>query len=321
MSLSSNSGRGSFNAAPRSAEVWDGSHIPHSSRVLGATGNNLNSSNLDYMAEEFDEYLALQMSNVPVDFVSEDGLTDGTLNKYKVLYITEPDIPAKGQQAIAQWVENGGTLAMVPGAGQGDRYDEPANILASLAGCTPVERTYIPNALVLNETGMIGNAPVFGKRAGQPSKGRTVTFFTDNVPAVMQSRAGKGKIIYFSFYPGLSYGRLAIGPHLNLQISSQEDFLRNLVLTPVRIAEVRPPVEVNASYVETPMLVSSTGAAITLLNWTGADLRSIQVTAHPAFKIRKVESVTRGTIPFHTQGDLVSFSLPLGAADIIKLEP
>ncbi|HEV2248226.1 MAG TPA: hypothetical protein VGW37_16380, partial [Terriglobia bacterium] len=291
---------------PRSSEVWDGQHIPQGSRVLGVTNNNLNNQNLDYVAEEFDEYLALQMSNIPVDFVSEDGLTDGTLNKYRVLYITEPDIPSEGQQAIAQWVKNGGTLAMIPGSAQAGRYDEPANILTSLAGSLPRQRTYIPYAFALKNTGTIGKARAFGGRPEPSSKGKPVASFGDQTPAVLQGHVDAGSVIYFCYFPGLSYGRIAFDAHSGLQKGEEADYLRSLVLTPVRAAHVSPAVQVDSSYVETPMLVSAAGAAITLLNWTGGDLPSVRVTVREPFPIGRAASVVHGPIKFQRQGDVVT---------------
>ena len=304
---------------PRSAEVWDGLHIPPGSRVVGAASTNLNAENLDYMSEEFDEYLALQMSNIPVDFVSEDRLTDGALNNYKVLYITEPDIPSEGQRAIAQWVRSGGTLAMVPGAAQGNRYDELATILTSLAGGPSHRRTYIPNALMLKPAEVIGNVPIFGGPPEPALVGKVISSFNDHVPAVSQHDVGRGRVIYFSWFPGLSYAHLAIDPHLRLRYGTETDSLCNLVLTPVRVAGVSPLVQVNTPYVETPMLASPAGAAITLLNWTGRDLPSVYVSVRAPFRITKAVSVTHGSIKLHRRGGLVTFSLPLGAADIVKL--
>jgi hypothetical protein len=306
---------------PRSSQVWDGLHIPRNSRVVGATHTNLNDETLDYMAEVFDEYLALELSDIPADFVSEDGLTDGTLNKYRILYITEPDIPNEGQRAIAQWVKSGGTVAMVPGAAQGDRYDEPVSILASLSGSPRHSRSYLQNVQTLKQTESIGNVPVFGGSPTPAPVGKPVSSFNDQIPAIQRDNVGKGNIIYYTYFPGLSFAHFAIDAQLSLQRSPETDALRKLVLAPVRMAGVTAPVQVNSAYVETPMLVSSAGAAITLLNWTGHNLPSVQVTAHTPFRITRVESVRHGMIRMHHQGDNVTFSLPLGAADIVELKP
>ena len=99
-----------------------------------ATNTNLNGATVDYMAEVFDLYLALQHANIPVDFLEEDDLTAEGLSPYRVLYVTEPDIPAEHQRGIANWLRAGGTLVTVSGAGQYDRYHEACSILAEATG-------------------------------------------------------------------------------------------------------------------------------------------------------------------------------------------
>jgi hypothetical protein len=304
---------------PSSSEMWDGLHIPPGSRVVGAASTNLNDATLDYMAEVFDEYLALEMSDIPVDFVSENGLTDGTLNKYKVLYITEPDIPSEAQRSIAQWVKNGGTLAMVPGAAQGDRYDEPMTLLTSLSGSPWHSRAYVPNVLKLNQTETIGNIPTFGGPPAPAAIGKAISTFSDKIPAIQQDHVGKGNVIYYTYFPGLSFAHFALNARLELQQGTEADSLRRQVLTPVRTADVTSLVQVNTAYVETPVLMSSAGAAITFLNWTGHDLPSVRVTVRAPFRIARAESVTHGSIRLHHEGNHVTFSLPLGAADIVEL--
>lgn len=59
--------------------------------------------------------------NLPVDFIDEDELLVPTsLAKFKVLYVTEPDLPLAGGAALVAWVKAGGTLITVAGAGAFD---------------------------------------------------------------------------------------------------------------------------------------------------------------------------------------------------------
>lgn len=50
---------------------------------------------------------------------------------------------------------------------------------------------------------------------------------------------------------------------------------------PTELAKVRPPVVVNHALVETPVLVSKEGAALTSLNWTGAALAEVKGHSRP----------------------------------------
>lgn len=53
-------------------------------------------------------------------------LVPAALAKLKLIYLTEPDLPLAGGAALLAWVEAGGTLVTVPGAGANDAYDEPS---------------------------------------------------------------------------------------------------------------------------------------------------------------------------------------------------
>lgn len=305
---------------PSSSGVWDGLHIPTGSPVVGVTNTNPNGSTLDYMAEEYDEYLALEMSDVPVDFVSESELADGTLDKYKVLYITEPDIPGKDQRAVAQWVKNGGTLVMVPGAAQANRYDEPAHILTALAGNPPDhQREYVRNLREFEQVATLENVPIFGEPPDPAHGGVSLASFDDHSPAISEHNIGRGHVINYSWFPGLAYAHRAFSSPSGFDPDANAELLRKLILKPVRIAGISPPVQVNVPYVETPVLESPEGAAVTLLNWTGHDLQSVKLKVRVPFHIASVISVTHGKIALHRQGNRVTFSLPLGAADIVEL--
>ena len=89
---------------------------------------------------------------------------------------------------------------------------------------------------------------------------------------------------------------------------------------PTELAKVEPPATVNHALVETPILVSDKGAAVTLLNWTGAAIDEAKLTIRPGFAVKEAKSIQRGPIAFTVQGDEVSFSLPLRGADIVVLK-
>ena len=73
---------------------------------------------------------------------AEAGLLDAAaLSAFKVLFLTEPDLPLAGGAALLKWVSAGGTLVTVAGAGQFDEYDEPnPNFQTGLLGKGLVEK-------------------------------------------------------------------------------------------------------------------------------------------------------------------------------------
>jgi hypothetical protein len=326
--------------APRSAQAWDAKDIPIPNQIQDATNNHLNNSTVDYMAEVFDLYLALQHANIPVDFVDEDDLTRRGLKPYRVLYVTEPNIPEEGQRGIASWVRSGGTLVMVAGAGSRDRYDEPCRVLAGLAGIEeqPRERMLVPSLAALKEvgkgTGTLGEFTAFGVRGTLKSHPKDVAAAFEakyarkpgfrayfGSPAVVQRRPWwGGRVVYFAWMPGLSYVRSSSGTKDKLPVGFSES-MRRWVVWPTELAGVRPPVTIDRPMVEAPLLLSDKGAAVTLLNWTGEPIERAKISVRVPFRVKTVESVRQGRLAFQTSSDGIECSLPLGAADIVMLRP
>jgi hypothetical protein len=312
---------------PRSAQVWDAKdNAP--GQIEDATNTNLNAKTVDYMAEVFDLYLALQHDNIPVDFVDEDDLTAKGLEAYRVLYVTAPNIPTEGQEGISEWVRSGGgTLVTITGAATYDRYNEPSRIISNLSGITeqPRDRMRVPNLralkIVARGRGSQGEFTVAGARGNISGRREGVeATFEDGSAAVVQRAVGRGRVVHFAWTPGLSYAKSSNDTEDNLP-TGYSDSIRRWIAYPVQLAGVQRPVNVSLPMVETPLLLAREGAAITLLNWRGESLNALNVTARVPFKVTRVESVKRGRITFRESRDGVAFSLPLDAADIVTLRP
>src|SRR5205085_11732758 len=103
--------------------------------IADATNTDQNSSNSIYTAEVRDLYLALsQHENIPVDYLDEEDVLDRTLARYRVLYVTGPDLPDECEAAIEAWVRRGGILVTCAEAGTRDRYDSPSSRLDTFSG-------------------------------------------------------------------------------------------------------------------------------------------------------------------------------------------
>ncbi len=307
--------------APRSSQMWD------ARGTSDATNHNLNGSTVDYLAEVFDLYLALQHANIPADVIDEDDLTPAKLKPYRVIYLTAPNLPARGQRGLAQWLRGGGTLVTVSGAAARDRYDQPCSVLAEATGIREKARPrlLVPNAAALKEAargkGPAGTFTAFGVRGVLEGKhDRPIAAFDDGAPAVVDRAAGKGRAVHFAWLPGLSYWRSASRTRDRLPVGFS-DSIRALVVDPPRRAGVRPPVVVDCPLVETPLLLSDKGAAVTLLNWTGEAIERLKVTVRVPFRVRSVQSARRGKIAFTATDEGAQLALPLGAADVVALRP
>lgn len=60
---------------------------------------------------------------------------------------------------------------------------------------------------------------------------------------------------------------------------------------------------------------------MTLLNWTGEPLPSLEVEIRGQSSAARVESVRRGPLKFQREGDRIRFTLPLDSVDIVALRP
>jgi hypothetical protein len=303
---------------PRSSEVWDANGISD------ATNTNLNRATVDYVAEVFDLYWGLQQQNIPADFVSEEDLAPAGLKGYKVLYVTEPNFPREWVPGLVQWVRDGGVLVSVSGAFTADRYDDPMTDFQDARGIVEAQR---PRLMVSNvftpnfkADGAIGQWGIFGKGAITAPEGSVLARFNDDTPAIVERNYGKGKFIHYAFLLGISVMRSSSIKDEPARTYSSPEALR-WVAFPTREAAVEPPVTVDQLNVETPLLLSAKGAAITLLNWRKEDVARLNITAHVPFAVKSVEAVRAGKIAFTQKDDAVSFVLPLGAADVVTLRP
>jgi hypothetical protein len=316
---------------PRSAELWDAKDIPIPNQISDATNNHLNNSTVDYMAEIFDLFLGLQHANIPADFLAEDDLSAEGLKPYRVLYVTEPNVPRENQQSLADWVRAGGTLATVSGAATLDRYNEPSDVLAKEVGIAAPrrERLLVANleslATVGKGDGQCGPFTAIGVReklaVDNPKDGTTVhAKFDDGSPAVVSRSVGKGREIHYAWLPGLSYAKSSTKKQDKLPVGFS-DSIRHWIVFSTELAAVEIPVKLNRPLVESPVLVSPEGAAVTLLNWTGAPIEGLKAELRLAFAVRSIESVKHGPIHFEKSGDATTFVISLDAADILVVKP
>ncbi|MBF0532953.1 MAG: putative Ig domain-containing protein [Candidatus Omnitrophica bacterium] len=299
---------------PRSSMAWDNISTDYWDEGLAV--NN-------YLGEVYNLYFALEHKSVLVDFVDEDDLTPAGLAKYKVLYVTEPDIPEEGQAGIKDWVKAGGTLAMVPQAGTKDRYHEPCSLLKNVTGMTELSQEVISSGKT--GQGPMGSFAAYGNRGLLDAPvGMVTASFDDGKPAIVVTPVGSGRAIYYSWYPGYcysrTYGKYAAVDGLYNPLSFS-DIQRDYVSYPLTLAQVTPPVSISLPLIEAPMLIADQGALITVLNWRGAPQDNVTFTVRLPFTVQSVKSVKSGELTFTANGNEVSFSMPLGAADIVMFRP
>jgi len=314
--------------SPKSSEMWDAKNIPIPTQISDATNTDLNRSTVDYMAEVADLYLALQHANIPVDFLEEEDLSNSGLAPYRVVYITEPDIPEEFQKALVSWVEEGGTLISISNAGAMDRYDEPSTTMARLRGAhnPERERMLIPNLGAVKALGKVRTGSLEATAWGPRDillnsvKGQVVAQFEDNSPAIVRRTMNRGTVVHFTWLPGLSYVKSSSVTEGKLP-SNFSPVIRNWIVAPVKDAGIELPVVSSEPMVEAPMLCSRAGAAVTVLNWNNDKINNLDLTIRVPFKVKSVASVIEGPLKFNRGSQDIRVSLPVTSADIIVVKP
>jgi hypothetical protein len=97
--------------------------------------------------------------------------------------------------------------------------------------------------------------------------------------------------------------------------------IRNWIVAPIKDAGVQLPVQASEPMVETPMLCSKVGAAVTVLNWNNDPIKNLGLTVRVPFRVKSVASVIHGPLKFDAGPQTIHVSLPVTSADIVVIEP
>lgn len=284
-----------------------------------------------YANEPWGLHAALTHEQYLVDFVDEFGVEAGNLDKYKysTLYVTAPNLTMKTQQEILKWVEAGGTLVLSPGAAVADEYNEPTHLLTDLMGAHPAAEVKPDSLVNLTEPVTIQMTDerleakeVSTKFRVEPlvaTAGKPLAAFVDGKAAIVAATKGKGRILSFGYWPGLTYWHSADrSDNTRLPQSFSVD-ARRAITAAAHFANAKKPVEVSQDVIEARLLESEKGIAITLLNWIGEPLKEIKVTIPNAGKFSKVESLEAGVLPSQSTPQGLVVKLPLKTVDVLML--
>jgi hypothetical protein len=289
-----------------------------------------------HMLERRGTYLSLVHDQYLVDFLTEEDVEAGRLKEYDVLYVTDPCIKETALAAIGSWVMGGGHLYGSCAAGSRNEFNEEVEGLARVFGIQPPTIAKIqPGAYhirgVLNGLAYLDqielkqrNEPAsFGVIGVQvraaPATGTIAGVFKDGSPAVVSQAYGKGQAVWIGACPGISYIKDAkfVARELKEQWpAGQRRWINGVV------RERRTPrlVELSHPVVEAGVYDAPGGTALVLANFTYQPIEALQVRLMTPKPVRSVHSCEKGELKFTTEGGMVSFTLPLGLNDIVRVE-
>jgi len=315
------------------------------------TGDIWNDNDGSFAAAKRSLYIAILNRQLPLDFIVEPDALDGTLDQYKVLYLADRHVSQAASAKIAEWVRNGGRLFATAGAGMYDEYNRPNTVLRELMGLEKVEIVTPPGIEIVrgkedlpfakpvgtvlwrygvNLSGNTGKAfPAFGSFARiTPVRDASVLADIAGSPTVISRVVGKGKVLYCAFLPGLSYFKPAI-PLRPADRGSTDASMANFIPTQFdknvgaligSIADnVSSPVKTSEPLVETTIIESTAGTAVTFTNWNGKPVKGLKVTVNIPVPAKQVSLSTGKQVKMEQVNGKPTFTLDLDVADTLIL--
>jgi hypothetical protein len=281
-------------------------------------------------------YIAIRHQQIPLDvIVEEDNLSD-----YQLIYLADQHVTRSAARALADWVRSGGRLFATGGAGMFDELNQPNGIMRELFGIDQqslleakevihFEKQDLPFATPLATLGWYGaSMPIFGAQSHIIAKDAQVLCqFDDGSPAITFKQAGKGKVIYCGFLPGLTYFKPAM-PLRPVDRSSRDDSLAHWVPTRFDAAaakvlglpgEVKLPLVASNPLVETTFIEAKQGAVVPLNNWSGARIKNLRLTLTLPVTFRQASMASGQSVRVSKKNGATTFELDLEVADALIL--
>lgn len=274
-------------------------------------------------------HLLLRHAGIKIDVIYEKNL-EKELSNYKTLFVSETNIRNSDSKIILAWVAQGGLLYLAPGALSFNEYNQPLNINFNINR----------NPIVVNVKGdyhprRLNNAPLLGKviyegqnipaiYAMQKLSGNDVLVkWSDNSPAVVMEKYGKGTVIAFGFMPGIAYAAggvhngIVAGPEKYFSCTSYAEAPRDM-MKKLFSNTVKPHITTDNYLIEANVLENDGKKLIILANWSGKVQKTV-ITVNDS--MLKVVSVKKGSnLKVETKNGKTIITLDVAAGDILTAE-
>ena len=306
-------------------------------------------------------WLALTHKQIPVDFISEQTLAEKGLKDYRVCYFSGRNLMPQAAGKLKEWVKNGGILFITAGSGSKDHYNRPTSVIDDIL---PVNRqdfqelqAYLSSGryldrLIPKDTVKLKDdteIPVLSvKEKITPKPGSVVMgSFSDQTPAIVAGRTGKGMVYYSAFLPAIAYSyqaivhrnKLAEGVKIQeLQVPEPDKIatenqllarsynpwkypegIRNLISMPVIEVKLDLPVICDTPLVDAVAMECEKGILVPVANYTLQPLQRINLDVKVQKPVKSVESAHCGKIQFTEDRNRIRFSLPLEETDFVRI--
>lgn len=283
-------------------------------------------------------YLALRQAQHAVDAITEDDILDGALKDLKVLYLAGEWIDHRIIPKLEEWVKAGGVLYCSAGCGHSNQYGEPEPAMLKLLGVKDTKLAknayHLRTLLELPLCEPIdtiafgdGKVPTVAmKQTFTADQAKVIGTWSDGGAAITEHALGKGRVVAVGTVIGTSYmksGLRAIpwargGKHVVYNPTGFDATLTQAVRLGVTGIERSAVSSIEG--VESVVLDHKDGTLLTLVNWTNAPLKEIEVQLRMKDAPKSVRSVSgQREIAFTAKDGIVTFKLPLPEADYVLL--
>lgn len=314
--------------------------VPERGRVavLAATPCMMwqHSSDLAYFFQE--ERLLVQTlthAGWSADLVDSTDIEQGALQErgHRALFLVGPNISRAAVRRVESWVAQGGTLAVLPGAGTVDEFNEPVGEIDALLSVAPREpirdpapdlwRRVAVSEVLAPQDDSFGHTLVDLRYPIRPLAGnaRVLASSASGAALITGHDVGSGRALAFGFYPGLNYWYDATD---FLDGNMPGGFIaakRRIVAAVPEMAQVPRTVEVDTSMIEALRLDAPNGTAVVLLNWSGTPRGCVQVRVKAPRQATKVTLASgRRVVAWRCVCSGVEAIVPVDTGDILLLE-
>lgn len=279
----------------------------------------------------------LRHLQIQPDFLREEDVANGKLDKYKVLFIGDWCVSRNAAAAIDKWVKRGGVLYLSAGAATRDEFYEPyLPPFAKAVWTNDAWRTIVSEQHRYNERNDLPKLnplttvkvslpnqnftlPVIGSRIEMRQNNKPFAEFADGKTAGVNISYGRGRIIAAGFMPMLAYGQLAGFKPTTLEEKWQPE-AREIIKIALDAAKISPVAASGVPVVETNLLTGTNGSALVLTNFTYQPIKMMTVDVKIADPVKQVVSVEGKEIEFEQFNGKIRLKLPLEWTDIILLK-
>ncbi len=301
-------------------------------------------------------WLALRHAHLPVDLITDEDVAAGIPPRFKVLYVVGQEMMSAAAPRLRRWVEDGGTLVAVGGAGLLDQYRETQAAMLDLYGLSDAKlerstRTIspsrdLPGAEPLDTLtfdaahGGLRLPAYISRHVLTPASNTIVTArFANGDPAAVERRLGRGRVMLIGSLPGLAYlqpgqadrsAGQGLAPLLGASTANRavrrqmpgvfpED-VRRLIAEPAETAGVRRQIVTSDPLVEATLQEGDKGAVVTLISFKNDPAESLTVTLVGLPAARQITSLRHGPLEITRTDKGPQVSLPVDQGDFLVVD-